>query len=184
VRQHFVRDVCLQQFVCFSVETYVSSVRYSSLYSSIAVIISNNGLPLQQYADDRQLFISLTPHTFDINRAKLEGCLHELQSWLCFKCLSLKADKSECIFCSTAERSQRSGNINPVSQIHFINASISLSDTCIKTLGVTHDSHLIFNCHIQFVCRLLSSHSRPLHLLVYRPCTRQISSLFHHRYKA
>jgi hypothetical protein len=99
-------------------------------------------------------FISLTPHTSYINRIKLEGCLHELQSWFCFNCLSLNANKSECILFSTAQRSR---NFNPVSQIHLPNTSISLSDTK-KPLSATLDSHSTFNSHIQSITQACYFH--------------------------
>ena len=63
--------------------------------SPIANIASLHGLPQQQYADDTQLFISLTSSDQYMSVARLERCLSRLHEWFCMNGLAWNPDKSD-----------------------------------------------------------------------------------------
>lgn len=61
-----------------------------SIYTSpIASIASSFSVPQQQFADDSQLYISLSPSKFHGQVHRLENCLTALHAWCCNNSLSL-----------------------------------------------------------------------------------------------
>jgi len=74
-----------------------------SVYTSpISFIASHLGISLQQYADDTQLYISVSADDLTVQLNSLESCLQSLHSWLCQNGLALNSGKSESIFRSSA----------------------------------------------------------------------------------
>ena len=78
---------------------------YTSVYiSAISSTALDSGLSLQQYADDTQLYISVSTDDLAVNLSTLESCLQSLHSWLCHTGLALNSDKSEYILFGTSSR--------------------------------------------------------------------------------
>ena len=69
--------------------------------SPISVIVSDLGISLQQYADDTQLYISVSADDLTVHLTYLESCLQSLHLWLCHNGLALNSGKSESISFST-----------------------------------------------------------------------------------
>ena len=78
---------------------------FSIFTSPVGHIISSSGVQHQQYADDTQLFISLSPANLSESIKCLECCLLRLHEWFCLNGLALNPDKSEAIWLSTHQRS-------------------------------------------------------------------------------
>ena len=71
---------------------------FFTLYiSPLAKILSNHGISHQQFADDTQLFIAISPTRAASKISQGELCLTDLHAWFCCNGLALNADKSDCI---------------------------------------------------------------------------------------
>ena len=79
---------------------------FSTFTSQVGHIISSMGIHHQQYADDTQLFSSLTSSDQHVSVACLERCLSRFHEWFCVNGLALNPDKSEAIWLSTYQRSR------------------------------------------------------------------------------
>jgi len=62
-------------------------------------------IPQQQYADDSQLYISLSPSNILGQIHHLEDCLTALHAWCCHNSLSLNPNKSDSVLFGTRQRS-------------------------------------------------------------------------------
>ena len=130
-----------------------------SVYTSpISFIASDLGISLQQYADDSQLYISVSPDDLTVHLNSLESCLQSLHSWLCQNGLALNSGKSESILFSTPSRIR---NFPSVSGVNIAGTLVPISDK-IVTLGVTLDRHLALSHHTSNVCRAAYFHIRAL----------------------
>jgi Reverse transcriptase (RNA-dependent DNA polymerase) len=129
-----------------------------SIYTSpVASIASFFSVSQQQYADDSQLFISLSHgHSQDISR--LENCLTALHAWFCQNSLSLNPDKSDTIILGTR---QRAHSYSDLTSVNIAGTVVPLADH-IKVLGVTLDSHLTMDKHVSAVSRACFYHLRAL----------------------
>ena len=120
-----------------------------NLHLPVGHIISSMGIHHQQYADDTQLFISLTSSDQYMSVARLERCLSGLHEWFCVNGLALNPDKSEAIWLSTHQRSR---TLPPHKSVDVAGASVQITDT-LKTLGVTLDSRLTLEHHVSSICK-------------------------------
>ena len=133
-----------------------------SIYTSpIAHIAQSFSVLLQQYADDTQLFISLSPTNTFSDISRLVDCLQSLSSWFLVNGLCLNPGKSECLLLGTQQRSLQYRN---VASVDVAGTAIPIA-TSIKTLGVRLDSHLTMNDHVSDVCRSSFYHIRSLRQL-------------------
>jgi len=74
------------------------------LYTSpTAHIAQAHGIQQQQYADDTQLYVALSPNSMVTHVSALESCLESLHVWFC-------ADKSNAILFATSQRAQSLSN--------------------------------------------------------------------------
>ena len=112
----------------------------------------------QQYADDTQLFISISKTNSADQIRCLEAALLHLTSWFYYNCLALNPEKSEAILLGTHARNKTLSNIN---QVDIAGSPIPLSDK-IKLLGVTIDSTLNFSKHVSLICQSCQYHIRAL----------------------
>ena len=129
---------------------------FSTFTSPVGHIISSMGIHHQQYADDTQLFISLTSHDQHVSVACLERCLSRLNEWFCVNGLALNPDKSEAIWLSTYQRSR---TLPPHKSVDVAGTRVQTTDT-LKTLGVTLDSRLTFQHHVSSICKSCFFHIR------------------------
>jgi len=76
-----------------------------SIYTSpTAHIAQAHGIQQQQYADDTQLYVALSPNSIVTHVSALESCLESLHVWFCC------ADKSNAILFATSQRAQSLSN--------------------------------------------------------------------------
>ena len=76
-------------------------ILFTVYISPIATIAASHNVIQQQYADDTQLLISLSPSSLSTAILRLETCLHDLPSWFLHNGLALNPDKSDAILFST-----------------------------------------------------------------------------------
>jgi len=116
-------------------------ILFSGYISPISFIANTFGVGIQQYADDTQLYVSLTPTDMQAWQSLLSDCLSALHSWFCHNGLALNSTKSESILIGTR---QRLHTLPPIASPIIAGTPIRFSDTT-KTLGVTLDQNLTLN---------------------------------------
>jgi hypothetical protein len=130
-----------------------------TIYTSpIASIAHSHHVSLQQYADDTQLYIGLSPDNPSPAISTLTTCLSSLQAWFCLNGMALNPDKSEAILLGTT---QRAHSYTHLTSVDVAGCSVPLSDH-VKVLGVTLDSRLSLDKHIANVCKSAHYHMRAL----------------------
>ena len=131
-------------------------ILFSVFTSPVGHIISSSGIHHQQYADDTQLFISLTSSGQYDSIGRLERCLLTLHEWFCVNGLALNPDKSEAIWLSTHQRSR---TLPPHTSVNDAGTTVQITDK-IKTLGVTLDNRLTFDHHVSAISKSCFFHIR------------------------
>ena len=100
------------------------------------------------YADDTQIYISITPSNISTAVPVLQSCLKEIQSWMNDNKLKLNPDKTEFIVFGTESQRSKLAQHFPVhilgNDIHPVNK--------VRNLGVIFDSSFKFSAHISSVC--------------------------------
>jgi hypothetical protein len=130
-----------------------------SIYTSpLASLASSFSVHQQQYADDTQLYISLSPSSFSTQIHRLEDCLTALHAWCCHNSLSLNPDKSDSVLFGTR---QRSHSFSAVTTVNVAGSVVPLADH-VKLLGVTLDDRLSMDKHVNEVSRACFYHLRAL----------------------
>ena len=106
-------------------------ILFSCYTSPISFIADTFGISIQQYADDTQLYVSLTTTDIHAWQSLLSDSLCALHSWFCHNGLSLNSSKSESILIGTHQRLR---TFPPVASPTIAGIPIPFSET-IKTLG-------------------------------------------------
>ena len=145
-------------YIYIYVYIYIYIYIYSSLYPSpFSPIATKYGVSDQQYADDTQLYISISRSNTSKLR-DLEDSLLSLFSWFSHNGLFLNPEKTDAVLFGTYQSSKSLSN---TSNINVAGTSVALSDK-VKVLGVTLDRHLTFDRNIVQVCRSSHFHTRAL----------------------
>ena len=130
-----------------------------ALYTSpISAIADDHDVLQQQYADDTQLYISISAKTITQNTGCLESCLSDLHAWFSHNWLALNPSKSEALLLGT---SQRLKMLSTLSSVNISGTTVPLT-TQIKLLGVTLDQSLSFDSHIMALSKPCFYHIRAL----------------------
>jgi len=127
-----------------------------SLYTApISDVIKSFNVLHSQYADDTQLYLSLN----SVNaQSAMDECFKAVHRWFALNGLALYPDKSETIVVGTGARRRQEGAIGSVS-VGVVNIPVS---ECVRSLGVTLDSTLSFDRHVDNVCKTAFHHVRAL----------------------
>ena len=112
----------------------------------VANVVTSHAVSHLQYADDTQLYIALDK---DESIEILQNCADAVYSWFVQNGLSLNPEKSEAILLGTGARLRCEDRIPSVS---FAETTVDIR-TSVKSLGVTIDSGLTFNEHIDNICK-------------------------------
>lgn len=126
--------------------------------SPIASLLSHQSVDQHQYADDTQLFISISQSSASADLHTLESALVVLSQWFSLNCLALNPDKSDAILLGTR---QRNSTLSNISHISVAGSLVPLSDT-VKLLGVTLDKSLTFHKHVNQVSQSCYYHMKAL----------------------
>ena len=138
---------------CSSLSTITSGVPQGSvlgpilfaLYTSpVSAIVEAHGVSQQQYADDTQLYISISSKTISSNTVRLEACLSDLHSWFSHNWLALNPSKSDAILLGTSKKLSTLSDLNSIN----ISGTIGPLSDCVKLLGITLDQCLTFDSYI------------------------------------
>lgn len=126
----------------------------------LASVIQKNNLLYHMYPDDTQIYLSFNPKS-DVEcsnaLAVIQGCLHDIQSWMSANWLKLNPDKTEVLLVSTQSQIQ---NI----VIKSVNCCGTPVNVCkqVRNLGVTFDSCLSMTAHVEAVCKSVNYQLRNL----------------------
>ena len=134
-------------------------ILFTSFISPIQFVTSQFNVDQQQYADDIQVFISVSKSNSPDRVSRLEAALIHLTSWFYHNGLALNPEKSKAILFGTHSRNK---SLNSITQVEVNGSPIPISDN-IKLLGVTLDSSLALNKHVCLICQSCQYHIRALH---------------------
>ena len=88
--------------------------------------MSNHSIFHQQFADDTQMYITVSVATALSNISRVEDCLLDLYAWFCCNGLVLNSDKSECILLGTVQRAR---TLPPIMHINAAGSRVPVSQT-------------------------------------------------------
>ena len=131
----------------------------SSLYTtSLSQVIANRNLSHHLYADDTQVYISLSQSNVQESLSTLSDCLIDILSWMESSKLKLNPYKTYLIIIGTKQQRNKVINHFPVK---LLGSDTFPSDT-VRNLGVIFDSDFNFRQHISQVCKSCFYHIRDL----------------------
>ena len=78
--------------------------------SPISAIADAHNVLQQQYADDTQLYISISAKTITQNTCRLESCLSDLHAWFSHNWFALNPSKSEALLLGTSPEAENALN--------------------------------------------------------------------------
>ena len=133
----------------------LGSLLFTAYVSALGELIESYGVSYHQFADDTQILVSTdsTNATPDIDRlahCSAAVCLRFLQNGL-----RLNADKSKVVFLSTPAQLRSAANITTID----VAGSTLPVKSKLKSLGVTTDSNLRFDCHARNVAKACNFHT-------------------------
>jgi len=130
---------------------------YTAYVAPVGRLIASYGVHFHVYADDTQLFTRLkAPVTVAISR--LQDCVSGLQHWFWNNGLLLNRSKTAIVYFGTARRLKQSC-LPPVIQVAGSDIKVS---TSLQLLGVTLDSTLSFDQHINNIIKNCNYHLQAL----------------------
>ena len=133
-------------------------ILFSLYIAPIAPLASHHSVLQQQYTDDNQLFISLSPSNNIININRLQRCLSELHAWFCHNGLALNADESDVIIVGTRQQLNKHTDLT---QVSVTGAQVAMSDST-RILGVKINKNMTFDDHAKSVWKKSYYHIRAL----------------------
>jgi len=126
--------------------------------SPVGDLIESFGVSYHQFADDTQLLVAMKVDDATPALERLANCSAAVRSWFLWNDLQLNADKSEAVILGTAPQLRSAATIRGVevadSRLHVAPK--------LKSLVVTIDSRLRFDCNAKDVARACNYHTRAL----------------------
>ena len=138
----------------------ILGAEYYCLYSKpVTAIIRYHGMIYHIYADDSQLYITITPSD-DISRltANIERCVRDVNCWMSENMLKLNESKTEVIFFSAKKQN------DPFADVHLtFGDSVIHPVREVRNLGVYLDQALTMEAHMKYVEKSCNFQIRNIH---------------------
>jgi hypothetical protein len=126
---------------------------FSVYSSSLGRVLRNLNADYHLYADDTQIYVSVSPDHLDAGTAQLENCIYHVKTWMNHHRLKMNESKTEYLVLSNRNIARQ---IQPPTLDvcgHEVMASASA-----KNIGVTFDSHMALDVHVNNVCKCAYMH--------------------------
>ena len=120
------------------------------------IISTHPDIQYAVYADDTQLYITMSPNKYNESLQKLSQCISDIMAWSSFNKLKLNQSKTEILHITSQFRN--SGDL-PSLDIAGVDV---ISCKNVRDLGVIIDDKLNMQQHIRKTCRQLLSASLKL----------------------
>ena len=132
-----------------------------SLYTNpiSSIIHSHSSINHHFYADDTQLYITLTPTNFSHSIQKLKNCLSDIQNFMSANKLKLNPEKTEFILIGSKNNRKQ---LLPHFPINILGNQVSPAQS-VRNLGVVFDSNFSFSDHVSQVIKSTRVHARDLY---------------------
>jgi len=116
---------------------------HHSIRVAVRELIESHGVSYRQFADDTQLLVAMNVADAGPALEKLANCSTAVRLWFLRNDLQPNADKSEVVIIGTAPQLRSAANIH---EVEVAGSRLQVAPK-LKSLGVTIDSHLRFDCH-------------------------------------
>ena len=123
---------------------------------------SHSSINYHFYADDTQLYTTLSPENFSHSIQKLKNCLNNNQNFMFTNKLKLNPDKTEFILIGSRKNRNQ---LLPHFPINILGNQVSPAQS-VRNLGVVFDSNFTFSNHVSQVIKSTKVQTRDL----YRIC--------------
>ncbi|XP_062849601.1 uncharacterized protein LOC134311857, partial [Trichomycterus rosablanca] len=117
-------------------------------------IIHKHGIKFHCYADDTQLYISAKPNDTD-TISKIEDCVNDIKNWMSCNFLLLNSGKTGVLLVGSKAARDKLSNL-----VLNLNTFSVTPSPDVKNLGVTIDSDLSFDTHVNNITRVVFYHLR------------------------
>ena len=131
-----------------------------TLYTTpLSSVIQSHNLDRHRYADDTQIYVSLTTPATCRSLSQLRDCLQDVSLWMKNSKLKLNAAKTEFLFIVVT--STQRGKLDGFFPTHILSQSITPAASALN-LEVTFDENFNFKQHISETCLCCFYHIRDL----------------------
>ena len=139
----------------------LGSLPFTLYTTPLSKIISRHNVCHHLYADDTQIYITLSKLEPEMSLALLQDCLLGVGDWMISSKLKLNPDKTVVLLFGTTLHRKEFMKHFPAK---LLDQEITLTDSA-RNLGVVFDGGLNFRKHISLVCRSCYYHIRDLRRL-------------------
>ena len=132
-----------------------------SLYTNpiSSIIHSHSSINHHFYADDTQLYITLSPTNFSCSIQKLKNCLNDFQNFMFANKLKLNPEKTEFILIGSKNNRKQ---LLPHFPINILGNQV-LPAHSVRNFGVVFDFNVSFSDHVSQVIKSTRVHARDLY---------------------
>ena len=112
--------------------------------ADIVNIAERCGVSVHSYADDTQLYVHCKATDCSVEARRLTTCIEQLNSWMISNRLKLNADKTQFLWCGSAQQRRKIS----VKELVVMGHRLTVSDN-VTCLGVLIDADLSFALHVK-----------------------------------